>query len=210
MLVFSPDGRRLASCSNDGTVLVWDILPWISSSSNAGYRITSGDFEELWSSLAGDDALKAYSAMWRLALSPDGIRHFRNRLVSVQEPNEEMVVRLLADLDSDEFAVRRAARAELEKLGRLARPALTGTLAKQPSAEVRRTIEDLLHAPEEWTPSPDELRILRSIEVLERIGTPLACQLLEKLAAGAAGAEQTREAKAALSRLSHRPQSFKR
>jgi hypothetical protein len=46
--------------------------------------------------------------------------------------------------------------------------------------------------------------MLRAIEVLERIGTPGAQELLRKLAGGAAAARQTREAKAALQRLTSR------
>jgi len=43
-----------------------------------------------------------------------------------------------------------------------------------------------------------------AIEVLERIGTPPARQMLEKLAAGADGARLTREARASLERLNKR------
>ncbi len=43
---------------------------------------------------------------------------------------------------------------------------------------------------------------MRNIEVLERIGTPEARQLLQTLANGAPGALQTEEAKDSLQRLS--------
>jgi hypothetical protein len=45
------------------------------------------------------------------------------------------------------------------------------------------------------------LRTLRAIDVLESIGTPEAQQILRKLAEGAPGARETREAKTALERL---------
>jgi hypothetical protein len=48
------------------------------------------------------------------------------------------------------------------------------------------------------------LRALRAVEVLERIGTDSARQALQVLAAGAASAGLTREAKAALGRFNHK------
>jgi hypothetical protein len=44
-------------------------------------------------------------------------------------------------------------------------------------------------------------QILRAVEVLERIGDAEARQLLERVASGAEASWQTREAKAALNRL---------
>jgi hypothetical protein len=46
------------------------------------------------------------------------------------------------------------------------------------------------------------LQTIRGIEVLERIGTPQARQLLQELANGAPGSLQTEEAKESLERLS--------
>ncbi len=53
--------------------------------------------------------------------------------------------------------------------------------------------------------SPEEIRTLRALEVLEMIGSAEARKVLEALAAGAPGCELTAEAKAALERLSRRP-----
>jgi hypothetical protein len=69
-------------------------------------------------------------------------------------------------------------------------------LNEKPSLEVHQRIERLLARikPETW-------RDLRAVEVLERIGSPEAKQVLESLAKGAEGARLTREAKASLERL---------
>ena len=50
-------------------------------------------------------------------------------------------------------------------------------------------------------PQGDQLRELRSVELLELAATPEARQVLDVLAKGAAGARLTREAKAAADRL---------
>ena len=51
------------------------------------------------------------------------------------------------------------------------------------------------------TPTPERLRALRAVMVLEQIGTPEARQLLEKLSKGAEGALLTEDAKAAVRRM---------
>jgi hypothetical protein len=53
--------------------------------------------------------------------------------------------------------------------------------------------------------SPVRLRSLRALEVLERAGTAEARQLIQRIAAGAAEARLTREAKASLERLARQP-----
>ena len=53
--------------------------------------------------------------------------------------------------------------------------------------------------------SPEELQLLRALEVLEMIGTAEARKVLERLARGAEECDLTREAKAALERLGQRP-----
>ena len=113
----------------------------------------------------------------------------------------------IADLDDDRFAVREKATGELKKLGDWAEPALRQTLASRPSPEVRRRVDRLLeklqNRPELIT-SPEWLRALRVLEVLERINTPAAHQAFEVLAKGPAQAWLTQEAQAARERLAKR------
>ncbi|MFO0842599.1 MAG: hypothetical protein U0797_09420 [Gemmataceae bacterium] len=67
-----------------------------------------------------------------------------------------------------------------------------------PSLEARKRLERLLAAVDAdvHTPSPERIRALRAVELLERIGTPAARRALAELAGGAPGARLTREAKA--------------
>src|SRR5262249_15170329 len=118
----------------------------------------------------------------------------------------------LRDLDDDAFAVREKAKTELARLGAAAEPALRQALAKSPSIEMRRRLEDLLKAveterqiafrkAERQAPSRDVLRAVRALEVLEQIGTREAREVLKTLTADVPGAYLTQEARAALDRL---------
>jgi hypothetical protein len=80
---------------------------------------------------------------------------------------------------------------------------LRETLSGKPSAEVRKRVEELL-AGVRQVRSPEVLRRLRAVQVLERIGAPEARRLLEALAGGAPAARETRAAKASLARLAGR------
>jgi len=113
------------------------------------------------------------------------------------------IERLLADLDGNEFAAREAAERELTELGDRAEPRLRQALEDKPSLEMRRRLQAILAGPKRL--SADSLRTLRAIAVLERIGTPEARVLLEKLAEGAAGERVRQEAKGSLGRLKRRP-----
>jgi len=117
--------------------------------------------------------------------------------------SEESLARLLAALDGSNFAARQSAQKELEKLGEPAAPACRKALAGKPSLDFRRRLEALLErqAREARHPSPERLRDLRAVEVLERMGTPEAQRVLRIVAAGAPGAWLTREARASLERL---------
>ncbi len=112
--------------------------------------------------------------------------------------------RLISDLDSDRFASRDEATAELAKLGELAEPALQKTLRDTPSLEVRQRAERLLERLKGPTTPGQHLQTLRAVEVLEQLATPEAREVLRKLAAGAPAARETYETAAALERLARR------
>ena len=57
---------------------------------------------------------------------------------------------------------------------------------------------------ESKSPTAERLQAIRTIEILEQIGTPEAQHVLRSLAQGAPEARLTREAKASLNRLARR------
>jgi hypothetical protein len=128
----------------------------------------------------------------------------RPRLQPITRPDDQRLARLIADLDAERFTVRDQAEKELEQLGEVAGAACRQALAKQPSLETRRRLERLREKQVRttWSPSPEGLRRLRALEVLERAGTAKAREVLAIVAGGAPEARFTQEAKAALSRLS--------
>ena len=158
---------------------------------------------QAWRDLAGSDAAKAHQAIWSLIAAPaDALALLTPRLKPVEAIEEMRIERLIVELDSDAFAVRERATDELRTLSELAVPAYRKALAARPSLEMRRRLQGLLD--DIARPSGKILRQLRALEVLERIGTPEARTLLETLARGAAGARLSREARAAVQRLSTR------
>jgi WD40 repeat protein len=199
-LAFSPDGNRLVSGGDDTFGVVWDVHG-VSEPGRAG----PGEFPALWADLANGDAATGARALGRLiGAREQGVAFLREHLRPAPRTTPERLTRLVADLDSESFAVRRRAGRDLEELGEVAEPALRRVLASGPSAEVRRQVEGLLEKLP-LTASFERLRQFRGVEVLEALGTPDASRLLEALAAGAPEARLTREARAAADRLARRP-----
>jgi hypothetical protein len=154
--------------------------------------------------VAPADAARAFQAIRRLSAAPrEPVAFLRDQLKPVAVPDQKRIARLISDLDAEDFAVRERATRELETLGEAAADACRKALEGTPSAESRRRLERLLaqQVRNQGKPTPEHLRLLRGLEILERAGTPEARQHLETLAQGARGARLTREAKAALERL---------
>jgi WD40 repeat protein len=206
-LAFSADGKALVSASADGTALVWDVAAAVAAFRSRP-RGGAGEarLAALWADLADPDAARAYGAILELAEAPGpAVRLLRERLRPAAAAEPRRVARLIADLDNPEFSVRQAATDELEQLHELAAPALAKALASEPPPETRRRLEGLLRHVQRRQLPADTVRALRAVEVLEAVGTGDARQQLEALAGGVPDACLTKEAKAALERLSKRP-----
>src|SRR5262249_60323407 len=111
------------------------------------------------------------------------------------------IKKLIARLSSRQFREREAAAQALKDLGPDAEGCIKEELAAKPTLELRRRLEDIL-AVITWPAATQKtIRSARAVEVLERIGTAEARNLLRRLAGGRPGHPLTEDAKATLCRL---------
>jgi WD40 repeat protein len=178
-------------------VMAWDVSAMRGASPSA--RSTT---DSLWDDLAAADAARAYQALCGLSAHPDTLALLGDRLQPVMAADPKRIAQLIADLEDHRFAVRQRAADELERLGETAEVQLQQALARRPSLDLRRRVELLLgRLANPWLPSTEELRAIRGVEVLERIGNSAARRLLERLAEGASQTPLTQHAQRALQRL---------
>jgi WD40 repeat protein len=205
-LMFAGGGRLLLSVGEDGTALVWDAAALSNGLKRQSNTLSLAQLDTAWSDLSSEDAGKAYQAILSLAADPEQtVPLLRKRQLRAPVPERgPQVGELIKDLDDDDFAVRERASKELGKLGRAAEPPLRQALAGKPSHEVRRRAERILEDLRARPMSPEAVRGMRVVEVLERTGDAAARKALEDLAGGDPDALLTQDARGALERLERR------
>jgi WD40 repeat protein len=192
---FGPDGR-LFTGGLDTVVLGWDVRP--------PGDAAKGTIAEAWEALTNADAKTGFEAQGLFLAEPaKGVEWLAARVGPVRLLDPSRVKALIADLDSDDFATRERATADLRE-HRADAAALREVVVKSSSAEARRRAEALLRERENGVVAPRELRALRAVEVLEWIATKEARTVLGELTKGAPDAPLTREATAAWKRLEGR------
>jgi WD40 repeat protein len=204
-IAFCPDGERIASGMHDGTALIWSLAPPGCKDSPGGSRKPLR-LNDWWADLASADASHAYSAVWSLSAVPDtAIPFLRERIRPMSKQDGDRIRLLIVKLDDDRFEVRENATRALRELGWMAEPALSRTLAAKPSPEVRSRIKLLLESfPKRPVKDPQTLRDLRSVWVLERIGTVEACAFLRELKDGDPDDPLKEEARLAYQRVARK------
>jgi WD40 repeat protein len=204
-LAFSPDGSTLISGGRDGTAIIWNV-PELPQTDSTQTKLSIPELEGVWQDLADTEAARAFRAIRTFVHAPEqAVLFLENRLRPVQLVAPRRVSELLAVLDSDRFKERQQASEELAMQVDLVEPFLRRALTDGTSAETRRRLEQVLSTRDRSLHSPRQLQLLRSIEVLERIGSPECQRILKSLAAGTEGFCITREAKAACERLARKP-----
>jgi RNA polymerase sigma factor (sigma-70 family) len=195
-LAFTPDDRMLASGSDFSAILLWDMTQ---AAKSKPAPLTATDLAALWSDLAGD-AAKADRAIWTLALAPSkSVPLLKERLRPVTPAAREQIAKLVADLDSESFALRSKAGKSLDDLGEAAEAAVRKLMDGKLTLEVRKRLDQFLEKQ-----NTEAFRKLRALDALEHAGTPEARQVLEAVSKSAANPRIAESAGAALNRLATR------
>ena len=194
-LAFSRDGKRLTSVSTDTTGLIWEMnrfgLPSI-----AARNLSSAEIQLCWADLFRDDARKAALAMDTLAASPKQVLAFLRDILLKPSPALDLkqIQQWISELDHTQFALRERATGELANLGEEIVPELQKALENNPSPEARRRLVDLIERAGKHRVTGEKLRMVRTIELLDRFNCPQANEILAHLAKGPADSVITREA----------------
>jgi WD40 repeat protein len=196
---FTPDGKGVASSGRDGCLILWNAAaPAKAQPANPAAK----KLDQLWADLADPDGMKSFQAIGTLVGMPkDTVPFLARKLQPVPRTDAALMDKLVAELDHKTFAVRQKATKELEKLEGQARAALEKAFANPASPEAHSRLKRLLDRLDGPLTAPEELRLVRAVEVLERIGSPEARELLQGLAKGAPGARLTQEAAESVKRL---------
>ncbi|HYT90483.1 MAG TPA: WD40 repeat domain-containing protein, partial [Gemmataceae bacterium] len=201
-VAFAADGKTLLTGGGDGNVLAWAVERFTPGPGPRPAKVSSEELQALWEQLAGSDAALGYQAIGLLARVPDKtIPFLKERLKPAPAADLKRVGQLILDLEAKSFAVRQKAFSELAGYAEQAEDALRKALPEQRSLEGQRRVQQLLDRLDKIALSPEHLRTLRALTLLERIGTPAARQVLGVLAGGAP-TRLTREARASLQRCS--------
>jgi dipeptidyl aminopeptidase/acylaminoacyl peptidase len=200
-LDFSPDARLLLSGSHDTTAMLWD---WSQGkpAERLATNLGSDDLAACWNLLAGSDAVAAQRAVWQMtAAMPQSVPFLHRRLRPAEGIDAERLAQLVSDLDSNVFKVRQKATNDLQELGDQAETVLRSALEGRPSPEMKQRVDRLLGKIDSSGLKPEQLQVLRALEVLERSGSAEARQILEEMAKGSPGTRPTEEARAVIQRM---------
>jgi hypothetical protein len=206
---FSPDGRFLISAGGiqkkmPGEIHIWRLAGTIKAESIDTKKLTEAQSTALWETLGSADDVGFETLKILLASPKTALLLFKERVRSTAAPDAQLVAKWIAKLDDDKFAEREKATTELRTFNELIEPVLLKTLESPASDEVRGRVAQLLKRVEAPNMSQGIVRSLRIVEILDRIATPEAKQLLTEFAKGTPETWLVREAKLALSRMERR------
>jgi hypothetical protein len=198
-LRFTTDGKSLISLDQEGTKLVWNASRLAAQVPTKLRKLSDAEFEEMWNDLAEADAFRGYRAHRFLAAEGERTLTFLEKHVKpVPAGDAPRLGQLIQDLQGQNASARRKAMTELRKHGEAGLGAILQVGEDQRQTQAMNVMVVKL---EKQLASPERQRAIKSVRVLESIGSDGAKSLLDKLSKGAAGARLTTDAKAALERM---------
>ena len=198
--LFNPDGTLLAAASADAPLLIWDVYGIHLNKNSAVEGWNDQDGQRWWDDLASENATRAFAAVRALVQNPGAaLKLLAKRLQPAPEVNQRRFLDLVQDLGHDNFAKRKQALGELEKLADQVESWMVREAEGGHPLEVQRRLEGLLTKSE--ARGGPSLRGTRALEVLEHIGGPESDRLIARLAEGFPAARLTREAQETQARM---------
>jgi RNA polymerase sigma factor (sigma-70 family) len=191
-LAFSPDGNRLLSGSYDTTGLIWDLTGYHGQS----ILPDSKQLETWWEDLASSDAKKAYRAICGyIASGKPSVEFLSKQVKPLTAEDGKQLTELVQQLGNNRFIVRQKADRALRARGVEIEGFLRKISQQKWDVDTQERLEKILEElPQVQT--PEGLRSLRVLEILERMNIPESRSLFEML--------PSREAKASQERLQRR------
>jgi hypothetical protein len=184
------------------TALIWDAKPWLAKATEPLDGGAAPNWATCWRDLASPKSAEVLSAIAKLVHAPkEAVALFAQKLQPASPEEVALIRALVAELDSNKFAVREKASAELTQLGDFASAALEKVLDGNPALEVRQRVANLLKRLATQPMTAACLQQSRALMVLEMIASPEGTALVERLANGAPDAWLTSQARASRQRL---------
>lgn len=197
---FSPNGRQLLTQGQGGWVHVWP-----SPKLAPPPPMWEKDYEPAWKALLSLSAADTVDTMNRWSRSGlPAVEYIAKHLETPKGLDEMELNEKIDQLGAKEFRVRTEAQRELSKRGEPIVPLLQKRLANERDSEIKERLQKIIDQPIKPIlppPSPELLRALRAVEILERIGTPAAKAQIQRLAKGVDSDPLTMEAQATLRRM---------
>jgi hypothetical protein len=204
-LALSPDGKLLATTGQNGNALfLWNVATRELTQQGPPLELSAKELGGLWTDLADKDCDKSEAAWRKLAAAGDkAIPFLKEQIHPIAVPplDRQHVEKLLTELDSNRFVTREKATKELLSLGELAIDRLQRSLEKPSSEEAQRRAHMVLKKLAEPALTPDRVRALQILELLEQLRSRKAVALLQEIERDALIPQLRREARQAAQRV---------
>jgi len=208
-VAFSKIGNILAAGGDDGSAAAWDANGLLKIVGPHKEELNAKDLTRLWSALGDEGDQASYRAVQTLVANPKkAFEYLGDQLKAPEALDRDRIASFVKNLGSADFDVREKATEELLRGGELVEKYLHDALKNKPlSAEAKTRVEQILRVMETRTKEGESNRRQMALEILERIGTPEAKDMLKALAGGPAELEITKHAKTSLERFAHRAEA---